>query len=52
MPSNTGGNKRGQKATPVSISKKESSKTFKGIAEAMAKQWTDPNIDNKINTLL
>ena len=40
MPSNTGGAKRGQKATPVSISKKESSKTFKGIAEAMAKQWT------------
>lgn len=39
MPSNTGGAKRGQKATPVSISKKDSSKTFKGIAEAMAKQW-------------
>ena len=40
MPSNTGGAKRGQKSTPVSISKKDSSKTFKGIAKAMAKQWT------------
>lgn len=40
MPSNTGGAKRGQKATPVSISKKDSSKTFKGIAKAMANQWT------------
>jgi hypothetical protein len=28
------------------------SKTFQGIADAMAKQWTDPNIDDKINTLL
>ena len=40
MPSNTGGAKRGQKATPVSISKKDSSKTFEGIAKAMANQWT------------
>ncbi len=45
LPSNTGGKKRGQKATPVSISKKDSSKTFKGIAEAMANQW---NITNKL----
>ena len=39
LPSNTGGKKRGQKATPVSINKKDRSKTFKGIAEAMANQW-------------
>jgi len=45
LPSNTGGKKRGQKATPVSISKKDSSKTFKGIAEAMANQW---GITNKL----
>ena len=41
MPSNTGGKKRGQKATFVNISKKDSSKTFTGIAEAMAVQWSD-----------
>jgi len=41
LPSNTGGAKRGQKATPKSITKKESSKTFKGIANAMAEQWGD-----------
>lgn len=41
MPSNTGGKKRGQKATFVNITKKNSSKTFDGIAEAMAVQWTD-----------
>jgi hypothetical protein len=39
LPSNTGGGKRGQKATFKSISQKESSKTFSGIAEAMANQW-------------
>lgn len=39
LPSNTGGAKRGQVATPKSISKKESSKTFSGIAKAMAEQW-------------
>jgi hypothetical protein len=39
LPSNTGGKKRGQKATPKSISQKESSKTFTGIAYAMALQW-------------
>jgi len=39
LPSNTGGAKRGQKATPKSITQIESSKTFKGIAEAMATQW-------------
>lgn len=40
LPSNTGGKKRGQKFTFVNIGKKESSKTFSGIAEAMANQWS------------
>ena len=40
LPSNTGGAKRGQKATFKSISQKESSKTFQGIAKAMAEQWS------------
>ena len=40
LPSNTGGKKRGHKATPISISKKDSSKTFQGIAIAMANQWS------------
>ena len=39
LPSNTGGKKRGQKYQFKSISQKESSKTFIGIAEAMAGQW-------------
>lgn len=39
LPSNTGGGKRGQKATFVNITEKESSKTFQGIAKAMAEQW-------------
>jgi hypothetical protein len=39
LPSNTGGKKRGQKATFVNISKSDSSKTFPGIAKAMAEQW-------------
>tara|TARA_A100001201_G_C4043141_1_gene187330 strand:+ start:219 stop:839 length:621 start_codon:yes stop_codon:yes gene_type:complete len=39
LPSNTGGKKRGQKATFKNISQKESSKTFTGIAVAMAEQW-------------
>lgn len=39
LPSNTGGAKRGQKATIKSITQKESSKTFNGIASAMAEQW-------------
>ena len=40
LPSNTGGKKRGQSFS-VGISKnaKESSKTFSGVAEAMADQW-------------
>ena len=40
LPSNTGGKSRGQKSTRgVVNSQKEFSKTFKGIAEAMADQW-------------
>ena len=40
LPSNTGGKKRGQSYS-IGISKnaKESSKTFAGVAEAMAEQW-------------
>ena len=40
LPSNTGGKKRGQSYS-IGISKnaKESSKTFTGVAEAMANQW-------------
>lgn len=41
LPSNTGGAKRGQKATFKNISQKESSKTFQGIADAMASQWAE-----------
>ena len=40
LPSNTGGAKRGQKATYKSITQKESSKTFQGVAKAMAEQWS------------
>jgi len=39
LPSNTGGAKRGQKSTPKSINQKDRSKTFPGIAKAMAEQW-------------
>lgn len=39
LPSNTGGGKRGQKATFKNISQKESSKTFFGIGKAMSEQW-------------
>ncbi len=39
LPSNTGGAKRGQKATYRNISQKDSSKTFRGVAQAMATQW-------------
>lgn len=40
LPSNTGGAKRGQKSSfGVAKNAKESSKTFPGIAEAMANQW-------------
>lgn len=40
LPSNTGGKKRGQKFQYKNISQKESSKTFEGIAKAMADQWS------------
>lgn len=39
LPSNTGGKKRGQSYRFKNISSKESSKTFPGIAQAMADQW-------------
>lgn len=39
LPSNTGGKKRGQKYHYTSITQKQSSKTFVGVAEAMAEQW-------------
>ena len=39
LPSNTGGKKRGQKYTFRSISQKNSSRFWPGIAEAMAEQW-------------
>lgn len=40
LPSNTGGKKRGQKfSRGVSKNAKESSKTFPGVAKAMAEQW-------------
>ena len=39
MPSNTGGAKRGQKATIKNMTKKLSSKSFSGISKAMAIQW-------------
>lgn len=40
LPSNTGGKKRGQSySRGVSKNAKESSKTFEGIAQAMAEQW-------------
>lgn len=42
LPSNTGGKKRGQKFTFVSINKIDSSKTFNGISQAMASQWSNP----------
>ena len=39
LPSNTGGKKRNQSYYYTKINAKESSKTFKGIADAMANQW-------------
>jgi site-specific DNA-cytosine methylase len=40
MPSNTGGAKRGQKHTKgIPKNQREASKTFPGIAKAMAEQW-------------
>jgi hypothetical protein len=42
LPSNTGGASRGQKATAGISGAKARSKTFSGIAAAMAQQWGDP----------
>lgn len=39
MPSNTGGKKRGQSYRYSGMSQKQRSKTFQGIADAMADQW-------------
>jgi hypothetical protein len=40
LPSNTGGKRRGQAfSRGVSKSAKESSRTFEGVARAMAEQW-------------
>lgn len=50
LPSNTGGKKRGQKATPKSISQKDSSKTFQGIADAMAEQWSEYVLNQSLKT--
>ena len=44
LPSNTGGKKRGQKYRFSNISQKDSSKTFSGIAKAMAEQWNLINL--------
>lgn len=43
LPSNTGGKKRGQVFRFKNISQKDSSKTFSGIAKAMAEQWSAGN---------
>lgn len=48
LPSNTGGKKRGQSHNRgTSKNSKESSKTFKGIAKAIATQWSDYIINDK-----
>lgn len=39
LPSNTGGKKRGQKTSDLGVSGRARSKTFEGIADAMAEQW-------------
>ena len=45
LPSNTGGAKRGQKTNRGTAKNwKESSTTFKGIAKAMADQWSKPGL--------
>ena len=44
MPSNTGGLARGMGGSRgVAHDAKTASKTFKGVAEAMAEQWSDPS---------
>ena len=50
LPSNTGGAKRGQKhSRGIAKNAKESSKTFRGIAEAMAEQWENYILNKKNN---
>jgi hypothetical protein len=45
LPSNTGGKKRNQKYSyGISKNWKESSTTFKGVAQAMADQWSKPGL--------
>ena len=45
LPSNTGGAKRGEKThSGTAKNWKESSTTFKGIAKAMADQWSKPGL--------
>lgn len=47
LPSNTGGEKRGQSySRGTAKNAKESSKTFTGIAEAMAEQWGNFLLEN------
>tara|TARA_Y100001937_G_scaffold44633_1_gene62760 strand:+ start:169 stop:879 length:711 start_codon:yes stop_codon:yes gene_type:complete len=40
LPSNTGGKKKGKKYHFTSITSKDASVTFKGVADAMANQWS------------
>ncbi len=49
LPSNTGGKKRGQKYQFKNITQKQSSKTFEGIAKAMAEQWGEYILNSKTN---
>lgn len=52
LPINVGGKKKGQKYSfGVSRNSKESSKTFNGIAKAMATQWTEYLTNTKHNRL-
>jgi len=45
LPSNTGGKKRGQKYSNGFVkNQKEASKTFPGVAKAMAEQWHKPEV--------
>jgi len=50
IPSNTGGAKRGQKTHIHFLSQKDRSKTFPGIAKAMAEQWGDYILKQKTLT--
>ena len=50
LPSNTGGKKRNQKYHYVNITQKNSSKTFTGIAKALANQYGN-FVKNKISTI-